>query len=250
MRTGERYGRIDERVVGDLARLVVERATEGLIVPVETRSGIGVPDDMVVKWCGGSVSRGGDFMGWESHSLADSESDVPRYRGLDDESDNLLVRAAMGDEDRKGDVIDPGGWVLDGYRENPVILWAHDRGMPPIGRAVRVWTDEKGLIAEVEFADSKLGKDVDRLYRTGFMRGVSVGFLPLEVEIRQASHGRRAYKYLRQELLEISAVPVPMHSGALARKDVGEVLLLDSGDVSVIAGWVRDLKGGMEWLWD
>ena len=62
----------------------------------------------VVKWCGGSASNSGDLMGWESHGLADSPVDVARYRSVDDESGNLLVRAAL------GDVIDPRGWVLDG----------------------------------------------------------------------------------------------------------------------------------------
>ena len=69
---------------------------------------------LVVKWCGGSASNSGDLMGWESHGLADSPVDVARYRAVDDELGNLLVRAALGDEDRKGDVIDPSGWVLDG----------------------------------------------------------------------------------------------------------------------------------------
>ena len=66
----------------------------------------------VVKWCGGSASNSGDLMGRESHGLADSPVDVARYRAVDDESGNLLVRAALGDEDRKGDVIDPGGWMV------------------------------------------------------------------------------------------------------------------------------------------
>ena len=243
-------GRMDIRAVGEHELWVVEKSTEGLNVPVEKVLGMFSPDEMVVKWCGGLKYNDGVAVGWESSGLADSESDVAKYRGVDDEDDYLLVRAAMGDEDRKGDVIVPSGWVLDGYRQNPVILWAHDRTLPPIGRSHRVWTDEKGLIAEVEFAQTKLAQDVAGLYRTGFMRGVSVGFLPLEVETRQASHGRRAYKYVRQELLEISAVPVPMHSGALSKKELNGVLRLDDADVAVLSGVVRELKGGMEWLLD
>ena len=133
---------------------------------------------MVVKWSGDSGTV--DPLGLESRGLADSEKDVARYRGEDDDSTTLLVRAALGDEDRKGDVIDLRGWVLDGYRANPVILWPHDRARPPIGRAVRVWTDEKGLIAEVEFADTKLGKDVDRLYRTGLKPAATLWRRPRE----------------------------------------------------------------------
>lgn len=201
---------------------------------------IEVGEGMVVKW----------FVSGESDGVADSDSDASRYRGMADESESLLVRAAMGTEDRKGDVIDSSGWVLEGYRENPVVLWAHDRSRPPIGRALRVWADEKGLFAEVEFAETELGEEVKQLYRTGFMRGISVGFLPLDAEVRKASDGRRAYLYRRQELLEISTVPVPMHPGALSRKDVRGLLLLDDEDVRLFGGWLKDLRRDVEWLLD
>ena len=128
----------------------------------------------------------------------------------------LVITAAVGSEDRKGDVIDPSGWDLEGYRRNPVFLWAHDRSLPPIGKASRVWVDGTSLRALVEFAPTAFAEQVSELYAQGFMRGVSVGFIPLETEMRASSHGRRGYWYKRQELLEISAVPVPMHSNALA----------------------------------
>ena len=54
------------------------------------------------------------------------------------------------------------------------------------------------------------------LYVGGYMRGISVGFRPLLWSQRAASNGRRATYFARQELLEISAAPVPMHPQALA----------------------------------
>ena len=54
--------------------------------------------------------------------------------------------------------------------------------------------------------------------------------------MREASNGRRGYWYKSHELLEISAVPVPMHSSALASggadrevRDVGEFLEMREG---------------------
>ena len=140
-------------------------------------------------------------------SDAGRDADAPR---------RLTTRAAVGSEDRKGDVIDANGWELDGYRRNPVFLWAHDRSRPPIGKSQRIWVDDGALYAEVEFAPTDFASEIAGLYERGFMRGVSVGFLPLETEIRKASNDRRGYLYRRQELLEISAVPVPMHDEALA----------------------------------
>ena len=35
--------------------------------------------------------------------------------------------------DRHGDVVSADGWRLEAYRENPVLLWAHDYQHPAIG---------------------------------------------------------------------------------------------------------------------
>ena len=195
-------------------------------------------DEVVVKWFGaGVVDAGVD--GVELTSEADGDgvavraaSDKAEVKG----SRRLIITAAVGSEDRKGDLIDPNGWELEGYRRNPVFLWAHDRSMPPIGRASRVWVEGEGLKALVEFAPTAFAMEIADLYARGFMRGVSVGFIPLETEMREASNGRRGYWYKHQELLEISAVPVPMHSSALASggpdrevRDVGEFLEMREG---------------------
>lgn len=186
---------------------------------------------VVVKWFGAGVGTivdrnrptdGGDEV---------DDIDAPRL---------LTIRAAVGTEDRKGDVIDPTGWELEGYRRNPVFLWAHDRSIPPIGQAKRVWSDAGALNAVVEFAPTDFAREVADLYVDGFMRGVSVGFLPLEVELREASDGRRGYLYRRQELLEISAVPVPMHSDALA---------IGSQEPEVRRGETGEMRSGVRDLW-
>ena len=164
-------------------------------------------DDVVVKWFGAGVVEEGIVRG-DGGDAGDADGGDGRRR--------LVITAVVGSEDRKGDLIDPRGWELDGFRRNPVFLWAHDRSLPPIGKAGRVWVDGGALKALVEFAPTAFAGQVAELYAKGFMRGVSVGFIPLETEMRQASSGRRGYLYKRQELLEISAVPVPMHAGALA----------------------------------
>lgn len=174
---------------------------------------------VVVKWIGASVVPAGD--GEVKTGLDDGKSvahgDAVGDAGRDAYAPRrLTIRAAVGSEDRKGDVIDANGWELDGYRRNPVFLWAHDRSRPPIGKSKSIWVADGALYAEVEFAPTDFASEIARLYERGFMRGVSVGFLPLETEMRKASNGRRGYLYRRQELLEISAVPVPMHDGALA----------------------------------
>ena len=123
------------------------------------------------------------------------------------------------DVDRHGDVIVSQGWKLESYRRNPVFLWAHDYARPVIGRATDVWSEAHRLIAKVEFAPTDFAQEVAKLYRSGYQRGVSVGFKPLRFEERR--HEKTGVflgiRFLEQELLETSAVPVPANRDALRR---------------------------------
>ena len=123
------------------------------------------------------------------------------------------------DVDRHGDVIVSQGWHLESYRRNPVFLWAHDYARPVIGRAVEVWSEAHRLVAQVEFAPTEFAQEVAKLYRSGYQRGVSVGFKPLRYEERrhEKTGAFLGIRFLEQELLETSAVPVPANRDALRR---------------------------------
>jgi HK97 family phage prohead protease len=121
--------------------------------------------------------------------------------------------------DRHGDVIVPEGWRLEAYRRNPVFLWAHDYTRPVIGKAVSVWQEAHSLLARMEFAPTEFAQEVALLYRSNYQRGVSVGFRPLVYEERR--HEKTGVflgiRFVEQELLEVSAVPVPANRSALRR---------------------------------
>ena len=124
------------------------------------------------------------------------------------------------DVDRHGDVVSADGWRLEAYLRNPVLLWAHDYRHPAIGRAVSLWTEPHRLLAKMEFAPTAFAQAVAALYACGFQWGVSVGFRPIRWEERRDSR-TGAYlglRYLEQELLEVSAVPVPANRQALRRQ--------------------------------
>ena len=128
---------------------------------------------------------------------------------------SLTLQASIESEDRAGDVIRAEGWELDNYRLNPVILWAHRHDLLPVGKSVDVWVENGALMATVEFAPTEFAQQVRRMFEEGFLRGVSVGFRALKTSPRPGN-GRRGTVFERQELLEISAAPVPMHPFALA----------------------------------
>ena len=121
--------------------------------------------------------------------------------------------------DRHGDMISVGGWRLQAYMRNPVFLWAHNYTRPAIGRAVDLWSDDHRLLARVEFAPTEFAQEVAALYQNGYQRGVSVGFRPIKYEIRRDTQTGAflGINFTEQELLEISAAPVPANASALKK---------------------------------
>ena len=153
-----------------------------------------------------------------------------------DAGDSLTFVASTGAVDRHGDTVALEGWRLDGYRENPVVLWAHDYRRPAIGRTQSVWRDGGALVARLEFAPTEFASEVERLYRQGYQQGVSVGFRPLRFEERRDARTGAflGIRFLEQELLEISAVPVPANRAAL--------LIHRAGTADQVVGLLRGLR--------
>ena len=168
---------------------------------------------------------------------------------VNDVAGPLVFVASTGEVDRHGDTVAPEGWRLAGYRENPVVLWAHDYRQPAIGRADAVWSDGRALLARLEFAPTEFAGQVERLYRQGYQRGVSVGFRPLRFEERRdpVNGAFLGIRFLEQELLEISAVPVPANGDALLTGDAALTPALSQGEREQVAhevvGLLRGLRG-------
>ncbi len=138
----------------------------------------------------------------------------------------LTVVASDETEDRLGDVVRASGWELRAYKRNPVFLWAHDYTRTPIGRSSWVAVDQGRLLATLEFAPTDFAREVETLYRQRFLRAVSVGFRARAFKFRKSRDGAvQGIEYTSQELLEVSAVPVPANPSALAKA-------LDGGDLS------------------
>lgn len=210
-------------------------------------------DDLVFKWLPATVSipdadrgaEGPDGVRKDSLALAGEPAengDLTAAGG----GRLVTVAASVEVEDRLGDTILAEGWELAAYRRNPVVLWAHQHLSPPIGRSVRTWVGDGRLMATVEFAPTPFAQEIASLYERGFLSGVSVGFRALESERRR--DGKRGVIFKRQELLEISAAPVPLNSDALAvrSRSVGDCDHLD-GDDSEVA--VAEVLTGLGRLW-
>lgn len=119
------------------------------------------------------------------------------------------------DPDRMGDVVEQD-WRLDGFSLNPVMLWAHQHRDPTVGRILEVKIDGGKLVGNLEFAPTERGKELEALYRGGYLKGVSVGFIPHRIGIRRDANGDiLGFRFSDNELLEVSAVNVPANPYAL-----------------------------------
>jgi len=130
--------------------------------------------------------------------------------------------ASTADMDRDGEVIDVSGWDLKNFKKNPVIMFAHDYRTLPIGKATKIGVRDGKLVDVVEFPPEgtyEFADIVQRLVDTGYLKTQSVGFIPKKWEDADFEDDEKGQKprrtYTKQELLEISIVPVPSNPNAL-----------------------------------
>jgi phage head maturation protease len=136
-------------------------------------------------------------------------------------SQTIRCVISTADPDRAGDVVVPRGLRNAAeYLKNPVVLWAHNRAVPPIGVCTHLEVEADRVIAETRFAKGvPLAEELFRLYEQGVLRGWSIGFIPRKARLRPADDSglspRRGLLIEEWDLLEYSAVPVPENPAAL-----------------------------------
>lgn len=171
-----------------------------------------------------------------------------------DEAGQRAIEITASDEsiDRYRDVIVASGWKLENYARNPVILIDHSytvasivgRGEPRIkGKKLklRITHDENEANANAVM--------VRRLVEEGWLRAVSVGFMPLKWEWIKSKdkNGDDVFtggvRYLEQDLMETSWVAVPANANATlsARSDLFDTLSAGLNDGSIDHGTFTDL---------
>ena len=173
-----------------------------------------------------TIQRGSTDMNVSAQSFTIKQIGEPEER---------ILRFIGSDEtpDRDGDVISVEGWDLKNYQLNPVFLWAHDYSIPPVGKAINVGVKGKKLMFEIQFPEKGIYPFADlvyNLYKGGFLNATSVGFVGKQATERDDKDAEDAppwqvgVKFTQQELLELSAVPVPSNPQAVQQaKSLGAV---------------------------
>lgn len=157
-------------------------------------------------------------------------------KSIDEKEQTLVAYVSTGARDRMNESLDPTGIDVSNYRKNPVVLWAHDYSAPPIGKAVWIKRDGEGIISKVKFASTEFAQEIFSLYKDGFLKAFSVGFMPKETEDGDGEKKpRKTFK--KWELLEYSAVPVPANPEALALAIQKGVLKNEILKKNIEEGW-------------
>lgn len=156
----------------------------------------------------------------ENRQKGEQARNVDIYRNVrmectqKNEKDRLCITMSTGDLDRDNEKIDQSGWVLDGYKKNPVILWSHDRNIPAIGYMENIILG-KTLQGEMIFNDREFdpfGWGIGQRLLKGSLNCGSVGFRVIEAEVVNHSVNpdeKADLIFRKQELLEFSVCNVP-----------------------------------------
>lgn len=167
---------------------------------------------------------------------------VGEPKAYEDGSRKVRFCFSDGSIDRMGDTIQADGWETDNFLQNPVALFAHDSSQPPIGRAGNLAVEDGRLMGDIEFMPPEISGFADSIYRmvlAGYLRAVSVGFVPIEYTFVEDKDRPWGIDFKRQELLEISVVPVPANPNALVDAQGKGI------DVKPLIEWAeRTLDGG------
>ena len=173
--------------------------------------------------------------------------DKPVAEDPNDDKSPLIFTITTDVRDRDGDIVDPAGIMVENYKNNAVMQWAHKYDDLPVGKSVEMWAQpikvmkagkevtQQGVKAAVEFQPDDnyhesfsglRGSMVRRMYMTGFLNAVSIGFDPYNWnEIEEKDEERQespmndlfgnGTHFTKWDLLEFSAVPVPANPQAV-----------------------------------
>jgi HK97 family phage prohead protease len=142
---------------------------------------------------------------------------VTKFTGaLADDEAELLANTE--NTDRMGDIILQEGIRRDAWQAGgAVILRDHNVGWP-VANGIRARVEPAGFTVRIRFAPwgtSEVADETRRLVKAGVLRGVSIGFLPIDYELIDRNDYSSGYLFREIELLEISICSVPANRESL-----------------------------------
>ena len=139
---------------------------------------------------------------------------IIEIKAIDEEKRIITGMATTPSPDRGDDIVEPKGAVF----KLPIpFLWQHNHDQP-VGHVISATVTDKGIpvTIQVESTDEPgpLKDLLDMAWQSikmKLVRGLSIGFAPIESANIDGTWGRR---YMKWEWLELSAVTIPMNADA------------------------------------
>jgi len=116
--------------------------------------------------------------------------------------------------DLAGDRLNASGWDTENYSKNPIVIWSH-MAERPIGRSSNLRVKGNALYGDITFAETPLAEEIFQLVSKGFLKAVSVGFLPLKYSFSDDEDRPGGIDYQSMKLLEVSVCSIPCNPRAL-----------------------------------
>ena len=129
-------------------------------------------------------------------------------KAVDEDKRIIEGIASTPSTDRYEDVVEPEGAQ---YKLPLPFLWQH-RHSEPIGWVEEVRATKNGIRCRIKLAAAGISEDIDKawnLIKAGLVRGLSIGFSPIEYAQIAGTYG---YHFTKWDWLELSAVTVPANS--------------------------------------
>jgi HK97 family phage prohead protease len=119
-----------------------------------------------------------------------------------------LASTWWGEPDAYGDVVAPGAFGESIASRPTKLLFEHHT---PIGKQLELRETDDGLYGRWSIVDTAVGTDAYKLAKAGVLDSLSIGYIPLEWEIR--ADGVRVLQ--KCALFEVSAVALPANENAV-----------------------------------
>jgi HK97 family phage prohead protease len=137
------------------------------------------------------------------------------WKAVGDDTERIIEgTASTAETDRMGDIVEPKGAIF----KLPIpLLWQHDRHAP-IGHVIEAKVTDSGITMRARLVkvleEGNLKSRLDEAWQTikyGLVRGLSIGFNPIE---HAQIDGTWGYRFTKWEWLELSPVTIPANAGA------------------------------------
>lgn len=141
----------------------------------------------------GKLIKQGAFAG----TSVDPESQVVRktwtlssVKAMDGDENTFEATISTPGVDREGEVVVPEGMDVSDYVTNPILVWSHDYGIPPVGKCTDIRIDHQGIHAKYKMASTPFAQELATLVKEGVLKANSIGFSRTKVVQR----GEKTFK--------------------------------------------------------